>query len=505
MWIPLVSLSNDEVIDEFDQWVTPSLERIRDTEKFSSQITDLVRVFDAFVSARTSKPDTGVNSLVREAIRGALVSGSSTMKRDLEAVFSTLSLVTANSDNAAKCQYPIWRRRNGDGLFPSLLKGKIQLNPVPNELKQDKVAAAVVSTWPVNPEVALDLADSYAQFLLADEIDRRQLTVLIDAYQHAGKSDIEGGSLLLAPLVAFQVRGSVAATGGHGPEAFTRQYLEEWGFSAPEGFNPSDVIAESLADWLTEKGNAGGSTGGHGLRSTQLGTETAKTRGFDFVIPYMQTTSSNRLFVQSQFYAGDSGSVSHKNVDQASNARGKAAKLFPDAFFVELVDGAGYCASLRKDLRHLLFAHDTTDFFQLRSIPIRLRRLLQMSGNLSPMEIALFVAEGATSEDSLMSALLSHLSPDQAREAISRATSLGWIEWNQDKRCTVATTREQTVHDYLSLDSVVARALPLSEGQLEGALLIPGFGPNYGVPKNQIVKSMLLPRWLDAGVIEVHS
>ena len=102
-----------------------------------------------------------------------------------------------------------------------------------------------------------------------------------------------------------------------------------------------------------------------------------KTRAYDFVRPFNRPGWEQRIFIQCQFYAGDSGSVSHKNVDQTSTSRIKVRSQCAEPVFVEYVDGAGYFASLNGDLKNLLSMDDTTSFFQTRSAAIRLRREFQ--------------------------------------------------------------------------------------------------------------------------------
>lgn len=52
-------------------------------------------------------------------------------------------------------------------------------------------------------------------------------------------------------------------------------------------------------------------------------------------------------------------------------------KKYPDAVFLEYLDGAGYFASLNGDLRKMLAKPTTKDFMQIRTAPIKLRRELQ--------------------------------------------------------------------------------------------------------------------------------
>lgn len=502
MWLPTVQLSNDEVIAEFDQWVTPSLTKLRESEKFLSQIEALDGVVAGLVHAASTTWD--VVDAVGGAVQDALVEGSGAETR-IAAVFATLSLVTGQSDNAAKCQYPIWRRRAGEKLYPRVTRGKVARSLVPNVVKQVDLARDVVALWRVDPAEALALAESYAAFLLSDAEDKTLLEVLVRSYAAAEAHTPNGGRLLLAPLVAFQVRGSVAASGGHGPEAIARDYLAEWGLFALDGFNTTDVVAANLADWLEQQGDTIVVPDAPGRALVADDAEDAKTRAFDFVLPNRSIDWPVRLFVQSQFYAGDSGSVSHKNVDQAGVARTGAAQLFPGARFIELVDGAGYCASLRKDLRHLLFAADTHDFVQLRSIPIRLRRALQQAGVFTPLDVALQVADGATDFESLRSSLAAVSDVARADRAIEAATAAGWIAQLGDGSFVITTAKESVIRRYSQLDSWVVRGRSLSDDEIPGALLLPGFGPNWGVPSADVEVAAAESSWVELGVVEVGS
>ncbi|MDI6022411.1 hypothetical protein QBL02_02505 [Leucobacter sp. UT-8R-CII-1-4] len=501
MWLNEVDLTNDEVVAEFDQWVTPALERIRDTEKFVSQLVGLDRVVDALSTSLETGED--IEDVIASAIERFLRAGTTSSVEEVEAVFATLSLVTAQSDNAAKCQYPIWRRRNEGESYPLVKRRAVQWGPVPHELKQAKVASNIVALWSCDKSEALTLAKSYASFLLSDPTDQRQLEVLLRSYRSAKSVDSNDATLLLAPLVAFQVRGSVAASGGHGPEAIMRDYLVEWGLSFPEWFNNSDVVAAQLADWLQENGDS--TVRPHQPERALVDSqgEKAKTRGFDFVIPYQLPDVSTRVFVQSQFYAGDSGSVSHKNVDQAGTARRGAVALFPNALFVELVDGAGYCSSLRKDLRHLLFAEDTAGFVQLRSIPIRLRRLLQQAGVISPLEIAVLIKEGADTNAALMEILSGKMDSGQADDAVARAQIAGWIESAPNARWGVAPGKHDVVTQYFMLDSAISVSRRFTDPAPQGSIFLPGFGPSFGAPPGEFDPAVLESRWVELGVIEV--
>ena len=79
-----------------------------------------------------------------------------------------------------------------------------------------------------------------------------------------------------------------------------------------------------------------------------------KTRAYDFLLPYKTPGWKPSIFVQSQFYAGDAGSVSHKNVDQTKASRSSVLEVDSRAQFVEYLDGAGYFSSLNGDLKKII-------------------------------------------------------------------------------------------------------------------------------------------------------
>jgi len=156
------------------------------------------------------------------------------------------------------------------------------------------------------------------------------------------------------------------ASGGHEPERMLRELLQEWGLKPDIDFNTSDVV---IVD------------SNHDLD--------AKTRAYDFVIPYKtpgwsEGNWNNRLFIQCQFYAGDSGSVSHKNVDQTRNSRDSISRFVISPLFIEYVDGAGYFSALNGDLKRLLSYKDTHGLIQIKTAPIRLRCYFEKIGFIPP-------------------------------------------------------------------------------------------------------------------------
>jgi len=345
-------------------------------------------------------------------------------------------------------------------------------------------AAGKACPWPATTEhpaeLAVRLLYQFANSLLADPLSRAQLSAFLNHYDQARKQN-EDPSLLLGPLVAFQVRGSVAASGGHEPEDLLRTRMTEWGLIRGRDFNETDVILDARvyrAAWMLEP------------LAIEPTAHKDKTRAYDFVLPFQTPGWAPQIFIQAQFYAGDAGSVSHKNVDQTRASRNKATEWlkfnFPDSpppRFVEFVDGAGYCASLNRDLRSILEYSDTCSFFQLRSAPIRLRRELQSIGFLTPLEIAhaslLYSGNLIQIENYLK---IDGYSKPEFDRAIKDGIASGLLLINQNNFLTVGSTSRSMVQQYLLLDLIadLGKRFDSIVG-LVGVALVPGYGPYHGI------------------------
>ena len=324
MRLPPAKLDLATSLAEFDVWITPSLGEIRDTDKFQDELARVVKVFDAmeiatkgFATIETSSP---------EAIADTFVMLVQTMSRDemfamFEGLASVLFLVTGKSDNNAKCQLPIHLRDNARWTdFPMVRRGKLASTSLPRELKAEKYMESVVSLRH-HAEQQMLLLREFCKFILSDEQYVSQLWSIGRSYRMLKEFKKERD--LLTPLVVFKVRGSVSASGGHGPEELLRDRMTELGLERGVDFNTNDVVV------------------GNGDEPTRQG----KTRAYDFVLPFRTPGWANRVFIQCQFYAGDSGSVSHKNVDQTSASRVTTTGMIRNPIFVEYVDG-GQATSL---------------------------------------------------------------------------------------------------------------------------------------------------------------
>jgi hypothetical protein len=254
----------------------------------------------------------------------------------------------------------------------------------------------------------------------------------------------------------------------------------QWGMVADRDFNTSDVVVDRLADapeGVTEA-----------LLDEVVPEEEArpqerdKIRKYDFVLPYRTPGWESRLFIQSQFYAGDSGSVSHKNVDQTKASRPFVRRLYPDAVFMEYVDGAGYFSSLNGDLKTLLSMPTTSSFLQIRSAPIRLRRALQEIGFVVPLEVEQAVARGDGSRESVNRVLAGDgYRASEVDRAIADALSRGLVTATTGG-LRLADARRDIVRRYALLDTVARHGEEIRHpANATNGLLVPGFGAFYGM------------------------
>lgn len=219
-----------------------------------------------------------------------------------------------------------------------------------------------------------------------------------------------------------------------------------------------------------------------------------KTRAYDFVIPFKTSGWKPRIFIQCQFYAGDSGSVSHKNVDQTDTSRSYILSLLPDARFVEYVDGAGYFSSLNGDLKTLIDKSTTTSFFQVRSAAIRLRRELQQVVFLVPLELehAILRSDGIRTD---VYRLL--IEEDYTEQEINRCLE-DYIQRNlvtveDGGRLSLTANRRTVARRYFLLDVVAqcGEASGSDKSRLSGSLMVPGYGPFYGMKLDNLALEAL--------------
>ena len=488
---------------EFDLWVTPALTDIRGTGRFRDELRRVLAVLDALTAGGGDDlpPDRYCASLVERAFvhLDSLTASSrdaveviNEAEEFLNSLAVLLFLVTGKSDNNTKCQFPIYlRNKVGINSLPNvrMRKGKASLvqDEVPRVLDSESYMTRIARLYAHGrlglEELQCDgqaklLLLEFASLLLADAASRAQLSAFLNHYRRSNVNG-EDASVLLTPLVIFQVRGSVAASGGHEPEEILRRYMQSWGMVREVDFNVNDVVLDVEAGRLLES-QTDAEEPPHGR---------TKTRAYDFVLPFRTPSWTPQIFIQSQFYAGDSGSVSHKNVDQSSTSRLNATRLLAKAWpggplprFLEYVDGAGYSASLNGDLKSLLSFPDTAGFFQIRSAPVRLRRELQQIGFLTPLEVAHSVLLTGNSVPAIAARLQEEgYSAEEVRRGFTVAATTGFVI-QTGELMTVAPAHMPVATLFLLLDLIARGGHSFdSLSNAAGVALVPGYGPYYGL------------------------
>ncbi|RNM24526.1 hypothetical protein [Dickeya undicola] len=500
------NLEISEQLAEFDQWLTAKLDRIKDSDKFNSEIKSLCECIqsishylDNFSNYQICTIDNLCDAVINTS--NTLVAGEFFIQDEqrvaefYNSFFNLLFLTTGATDNNLKNHFLIKLKKND--VMPLIPKRgtnkktiKFQLNNIPAITKSDFVAKSLASCLvgshdkylhmiKTEPFFDLDvylrvLLKEYSSLILEDNEDILQFWAICRSYMDLDKLSTEFplGKLLLNSCTIFKIRGSVSASGGHVTEDILREKLINMGLRPNSDFNPNDVtIGEE--------------------EIVEDGKRKKKTRAYDFIIPYKIDgwEPKPKLFIQSQFYAGDSGSISHKVVDQTKSSREFTIKKYPSARFVEYLDGAGYYASLRGDLSHMLSFDNTTSFFQVKSILIRLRRELQKIDFLTPIE---FEHSILTSDSRLKNVVFNTLKTDgYAIQEINRIASicieLGYVIENGDK-LEIAPSRINIARRLLILDVAANNSYKITDIQRDSFkyLLLPGYGVNQAILESEL-------------------
>lgn len=421
-----VELSLEEKLSEFESWITASIQQVSETETYRSELEKISLILDSlgaatkgFQRVEDCNPEqmavyciAEVENIIAEF--GTIESSLNAAIDLLDSLISMLFLVTGKSDNNMKCQFPVYLMQSENRtIFPVVKRRNGIVNFEFEELgrvvKQEKVskliAEALVLRNSYSGKIDLEseavwLLKGYINSILVGEGSVEQLWALGFSYFSLKEKSPGLEGKLLAPIVVFKVRGSVAAQSGHLPERVLRRCMSIWGLKSGVDFNTDDVVISGRSlerDDLIEAAAELEEDNSAVRIVDDLSADPTKTRAYDFVLPYRTPGWSPRVFIQAQFYAGDSGSVSHKVVDQTRSSRVLTRAVYPSAIFVEYLDGAGYYASLYRDLRHMLEMPSTADFIQVRTAHVKLRRTLQSIGFLTPLDFvhALFRGKGS--------------------------------------------------------------------------------------------------------------
>jgi hypothetical protein len=380
--LPLDEKTLEEKIEEFREWLTPRIDRIEDHEQFFKRV-------DGYQYA--SRILAGIELCGVEPKKAALkisrccISQVSTLEQHqrcgaLLDIVNLIYALTGTTDNNIKCQFAPFLRHGlvcQELVLPKIGKQKhVQLRRLPTaslgQYKLERLGADIdqllqASTLPSDAfsDAACFLLEAYL-LCVFDCGSYLRLTSVIESL-----AEVRTREPLLEVFATYQLRGSAAAMSGHGPEDRLRNLLNELGMCAGVDFNETDVIPAVISD----------------RASISSASKATKTRAYDFVIPFRVSHLNRRVFIQSQIYGGDSGSVSHKNVDQIPLSRQHVRETFYEPIFLEYLDGAGYYTALQGDLKRILEMPDTHGFFQGQTAIFVLPKVLRGIGMLYPADL----------------------------------------------------------------------------------------------------------------------
>uniref|UniRef100_UPI004048A16D hypothetical protein n=1 Tax=Cyanobium sp. TaxID=2164130 RepID=UPI004048A16D len=510
MRLPPEEIVVQEQLAEFDQWLTARSERIKDSEKFTSEISSLCECVQQLAPFLENFSDHSICQIDNLCHAVVLASDNFFTGNDFcedeaqisafyDSFFNLLFLVTGATDNNLKNHFLIKLKEVAvEPLIPKRGSGrkniKYQLTAIPPTTKSDMVARLLASCYVgsraeyskiVKTEPAFDLKvylaiflKEYISLILEGSDEVLQLWAICHSYMELNKlsRDIDLGRYLLNSCTIFKVRGSVSASGGHITEEILREKLHALGLRPDLDYNTTDVTIGEQE--LVEDGK-----------------RRKKTRAYDFILPYKIEgwEPKAKLFIQSQFYAGDSGSVSHKVVDQTQSSRQFTLEKYPNARFVEYLDGAGYYAALRGDLEHMITFSDTASFFQVKSVLVRLRREFQNIAYLTPIEIehAVLTTENCTQEKVLHALLADGYPEEEIQRAQNVSRGLGYLTMDKEA-IRIAEERLPIARRLLILDIASSNSQKLTdeERNTQKFLLIPGYGSNIGILESELSKAV---------------
>lgn len=449
-----------EKLSEFDRWITPSLGDIKDNIEFRNILARFEDGFDSLANYTNdfNSTETCSSRHIAEGITNA-IGQLDNFQDHLANVFGAILLSTGKTDNNLKCQYPIVLHKTFEGaIIPALKNGKLSQINIPRTFCLEDVVKHFASL--VNyPDFLAPLLKSYLDLLLSDNHYVSQLYSL--GLSYCNLKEKGQGKSLLASIAIFQSRGSITAKAGHEPERRLRLYMTDWGLTAGTDFNTEDIDIYELLGLKKQKDK--------------------KVRKYDFIVPFRSKSEGKKLFVQCQFYAGDSGSVSHKVVDQTDASRQDTLKKYPKAVFIEYLDGAGYFSSLNGDLKKMLAKRTTKSFIQVRTAPVKLRRELQEIDFLTPLEIEHAILSESKTEEYLIDYFMKQ---GYGRDEISRSINLciqsGTLK-NIDGKLAIKDERKDIAIKYGLLDCIANYGHTVDINKRKGILYVPGFSNYWGM------------------------
>lgn len=503
------NLTAAEQLEEFDQWMTARLERVKDTKKFNLEINSIcdcierlslrLNSFSEYNDCEIDKLCLAVVDACSELISGEDFSSDEARTSEfIDSFFNLLFLTSGATDNNLKNHFLI--KLKDDEINPMIPKRglskrivRFKLIKLPSTTKSDFIskllAGCLVGSHEayaknVVTEPVFDLYEyltvflkEYISLILEDQDEIKQFWAICSSYIRLNdtQNEINMGKYLLNSCTIFKVRGSVSASGGHITEDILREKLNKIGLRPNYDYNLNDV---TIGQQEVQEG----------------GKRKKKTRAYDFILPFNVENwePKPKLFIQSQYYAGDSGSVSHKVVDQTQSSRAFTLEKYPTARFVEYLDGAGYYASLRGDLQHMLAFPNTASFFQVKSILVRLRRELQVIKFLTPIDLEhVLLTTASNDKNSVIKELAAQEYPESEIErVIKTCIEEGFVE-NTATNISINRNRVEIARRLLVLDVAVNNAKTISDSQRcsQKYLILPGYGRNYGILESELTEA----------------
>lgn len=290
MKLPNSELAIKEKLAEFDQWITPSIQEIQDTDKYKDElkkvatlISSLGEATNEFSSIENCNPDQIASTcidLIESNIAEDILNVDEQVAYAVAIIDSLASLLfmeTGKSDNNLKCQFPVYLAQNDENHdFPQKTSSKNKVTfkskSLGRTIKSAKLAKVVAEALVYSnledelrhlEDKAKWLLGKYVESILKDSESVKQFWALGSSYFALKALEQNFENSLLAPIIIFKIKGSASASGGHIPEDILRGKMERWGMERGVDFNLNDVILEETTS-----------------------SDASKTRAYDFVLPF---------------------------------------------------------------------------------------------------------------------------------------------------------------------------------------------------------------------------
>ena len=236
--------------------------------------------------------------------------------------------------------------------------------------------------------IAKIIQDKPIAILLIDYFSKKNLFEILNLF----KNDLDYGKKFLKILTKFDSKGKQAQNRGKKAENMVKEKLVEYGLEIDVDFNTSDLdVFDQVSKKLQVECDCGKISQDQVNKKIEEMKKHIKAnsnfkRKSDIVL-YLDNPS---LLIQSTFYTSDVASIADATADELNDERELIEKGTSgtgiEIKLIGLIDGPGLAITI-SFTRVLRVLNAPNDFFQIRTVPTKLRDLIHKSNNSLPIDI----------------------------------------------------------------------------------------------------------------------